>query len=150
MKNWVLLSNIYDDNIIIIIVMSCYQHGYPWPSLDTPSYFPLLPVGLLGYIPYRHRAAVCRFELVVLPLLGHVRGSTGVLHLWVCPYFSSSEGVHRSTTLMSLSLHLQQCPACLVRLILIVFVMGGRWPYSSCFVGCYPLDLFNIARSILV
>ena len=33
-------------------------------------------------------------------------------------------GVHRSTSLMSSSLLLQQCPACLVRLIWIVFVMG--------------------------
>ena len=31
---------------------------------------------------------------------------------------------------MSSSLLLQQCPACLVRLTWIVFVMGGRWPYS--------------------
>ena len=38
--------------------------------------------------------------------------------------------VHRSTSLMSSSLLLQQCPACLVRLTWIVFVMGGRWPYS--------------------
>ena len=45
-------------------------------------------------------------------------------------------GVHRSTSLMSLSLLLQQCPACLVCLTWIVFVMGGRWPYSWCFVGC--------------
>ena len=28
--------------------------------------------------------------------------------------------------------------------------MGGRWPYSCYFVGCYFQDLFNIARSILV
>ena len=35
-------------------------------------------------------------------------------------------GVHRSTSLMSSSLLLQQCPACLVRLTCIVFVMGGR------------------------
>ena len=53
-------------------------------------------------------------------------------------------------SLMSLSLLLQQCPACLVPLILIVFVMGGKWPYSCCFVGCCLQDLFNIARSILV
>ena len=39
-------------------------------------------------------------------------------------------GVHRSTLLMSSSLLLQQCTACLVRLAWIVFVMGGRWPYS--------------------
>ena len=59
-------------------------------------------------------------------------------------------GVHRSTSLMSSSLLLQQCPACLVQLTWIVFVMGGRWPYSWCLVGCCRQDLFNIARSILV
>ena len=60
------------------------------------------------------------------------------------------EGVHRSTSITSSSLLLQQCPACLVRLIFIVFVTGGRWTYSCCFVGCCLQDLFNIARSILV
>ena len=60
------------------------------------------------------------------------------------------EVVHGSTSLMSSSLLLQQCPACLVRLILIVFVIGGKWPYSCCFVGCCLQDFFNIARSILV
>ena len=59
-------------------------------------------------------------------------------------------GVHRSTSLMSSSLLLQQCPACLVRLAWIVFAMGGRWPYSWCFVGCCCQNLFNIARNILV
>ena len=60
-------------------------------------------------------------------------------------------GVHWSTSLMSSSLLLLQlCPACLVRLTLIVFVMGGRWPYSWCLVGCCRQDLFSIARSILV
>ena len=38
-------------------------------------------------------------------------------------------GVYRSTSLLSSSLFLQQCPW-------IVFLMGGRWPYSWCFVGC--------------
>ena len=52
-------------------------------------------------------------------------------------------GVHRSTSLMSSSLLLQQCPACLVRLVWIVFVMGSRWPYSWCLVGCCCQDLFN-------
>ena len=54
-------------------------------------------------------------------------------------------GVHRSTSLMNSSLLLQQCPACLVHLTWIVFMMGGRWPYSWCFVGCCRQDLFNIA-----
>ena len=50
--------------------------------------------------------------------------------------------VHGSSSLL-----LQQCPACLTW---IVFVMGGRWPYSWCLVRCCRQDLFNIARSILV
>ena len=67
------------------------------------------------------------------------------------PAFARSYvGVHRSTSLMSWSLLLQQCPAYLVRLSWIVFMMGGRWPYSWCLVGCCRQDLFNIARSILV
>ena len=45
-------------------------------------------------------------------------------------------GVHKSTSLMSSSLLLQQYPACLVRITWIVFVIGGRWPYSWCLVGC--------------
>ena len=59
-------------------------------------------------------------------------------------------GVHKSTSLMSSSLLLQQCPACLVRLTWIVFVIGGRWLYSWCLVGCCRQDSFKIARSILV
>ena len=59
-------------------------------------------------------------------------------------------GVHRSTSLMSSSLLLQQCPACLVRLAWIVFVMGGRGPYTRWFLGYCRQDLFNIARNILV
>ena len=48
-------------------------------------------------------------------------------------------GVHGSTSLMSSSLLLQQCPACLVRLTLIVFVMDGRWPYSWCLVQYWKM-----------
>ena len=59
-------------------------------------------------------------------------------------------GVHRSTSLMSSSLLLQQCPVCLVRLTWIVFVMGGRWSYSWCLVESCRQDLFNIARNIFV
>ena len=59
-------------------------------------------------------------------------------------------GVHRSTSLMSSSLLLLQCPACLVRLTWIVLLVGGRWLYSRCFVGCFLKDLFKTARSILV
>ena len=104
--------------------MSRYQPRYPWPFLIKPPY-------RKGYIPYRHRAAVRRFEPVVLPLLVHVKGSTGVYHMSSCQL-------------------LQQCPACLARLILIVFVMRGRWLYSCWFVGCCLQVLYNIARSILI
>ena len=116
----------------IIIILSCHLHGYLWTSLTTPPYRSLLPADPQGYSLYLHRAAVCRFELVALLLLGYVKG------------------VYRSTWLMSLPLLLQRCPACLVCLTLIVFVMGGRWPYTCSFVGCCLQDLFNIARSILV
>ena len=50
-------------------------------------------------------------------------------------------GIHRSTSLMSSSLFLQQCPACLARLTWIVNLMVGRWPYSWCLVGCCRQDL---------
>ena len=89
------------------------------------SYHSSLLAGLQGYILYPHIAAVCMFELVVLLLLGLMRGSIGVHHWWVCP------------------LLLQQCPACLARLTCIVFVMGSRWPYSWCLVGCCRHDLTN-------
>ncbi len=59
---------------IIIIIMSCCQHGYPWPSLATSPYRSSPLAGLQGYIPYPYIAAVCMFELVVLLLLGHMRG----------------------------------------------------------------------------
>ena len=72
-----------------IIIMSCHQHGYPWPFLATPLYRPSLPAGLQGNILYRYRAAECKFRLVVLSLLDHVKGSTGLCHLWIRPYFSS-------------------------------------------------------------
>ena len=75
----VFLSN---TNNLHIIIMSCRQHGYPWPSLATALYRSSLLASPQGYIPYPHRAPVCRFELVVLLLLGHVRGSIGVHHLW--------------------------------------------------------------------
>ena len=76
--------------IIIIIIMSCRQHGYPWPSLATSPYHSSPLAGLQGYIPYAHIAAVCMFELAVLFLLGHMWGSIEVHHLWARPCFSSS------------------------------------------------------------
>ena len=73
---------------IIIIIMSCRQHGYPRPSLVIPLNRSSLLAGPQGYIPYPHRATVCRFELVALLL--YMRGSIRVHHLWVLPCFSNS------------------------------------------------------------
>ena len=49
---------------------------------------------------------------------------------------------------MSLSLLLQQCPACLVRRTWMISEMGGKWLYS--FVGCCFQDLLVTAISLLV
>ena len=74
MTMWSILSSLSPHNlhllfflyliyscVDIIIIMSSHQHGYPWPSLATLLYCLLHPVGLQGYIPYRHRVTVCRF-----------------------------------------------------------------------------------------
>ena len=76
--------------IIIIIIMSCRQHGYPWSSLATSSHHSSPLAGLQGYILCPHIVAVCKFELVVLLLHGHMWVSIGVHHLWARPCFSSS------------------------------------------------------------
>ena len=89
LEGWRLLFLLYFDTSSIII-MSCRLHGYPWPSLATSPYRSSPLVGLQGYIPYPHIAAVCMFELVVLLLLGHMWGSIGVHHLWARLCFSSS------------------------------------------------------------
>ena len=73
----------------------------------------------------------------------HVRAGR---HAFAWPY----AGVHRSISLLSSSLLLQQCPACLAHLTCIVFVIEGRWPYSWCLVGCCRQELFNIARNIYI
>ena len=130
LKKKIISWHLRHKHFTYIIIMSCHQYGYPWPSLATSPYYSSLLASLQGYILYPYIAAECMFELVVLLLLSHMR-------VW-------------STSLMSSSLLLQQCPACLVRLTWLVFVNGGRWPYSWCLVGCYHQDLFNIARSILV
>ena len=75
---------------IYIYIMSCRQHGYPWPSLATSPYHSSPPAGLQSYILCPHIVAVCKFVLVVLLLHIHMWGSTGVHRLWARPCFSSS------------------------------------------------------------
>ena len=91
--NFYTLTHKYKHSLFLslfIIIKLCRQHGYPWPSLATSPYHSSFLAGLQGYIPYPHIAAICMFELVVLLLLGHMRGSIGVHHWWVRPCFSSS------------------------------------------------------------
>ena len=57
---------------------------------------------------------------------------------------------HRRTSLLSLSLLLQQCPKCLVYLIWMVWEIGGKWLYICCYVNYCFQDLFSITCSILV
>ena len=90
--------------LIIIIInssMSCRWHGYPSPSLDTSTYRSSPPAG---------PPSCCMYVRAGRPASARPYG-----------------GIHRSTSLMSSSLLLQQCPASLVRLTWIVFVMEGRW-----------------------
>ena len=98
-------------------------------SSATPPYPTSLSAGPLRGIQNTHRAARCR--------------SSSVDPVWCVV-------AYRSTSLISSSLLLQQCPACLVRLSLMVYVIGGKCPYSCFFVGCCFQDLFKAARSILV
>ena len=107
----------------IIIIMSYRQHGYP--TLTTFPYRSSPLAGLQGYIPYPHIAVLAGRPALVRPYVGD----------------------HRSTSLMSSSLLLHQCPACLVRLTWIVFVMGGGWPYSRSLVGCCHQDLSNLNKN---
>ena len=114
---------------IIIIIIMCRQHGFPWPSLATS---PNRSSPLAGLHPVSSKSCCA-----------YVRAGRSA---FARPYV----GVHRSTSLMTSSLLLRHCPACLVRLTWRVFVMGGRWLYSWCLVGCCRQGLFYIARSILV
>ena len=52
MNSFILPTGTGGAGIYIIIIMSRNQYGYPWLSLVTPPYRPLLSVGLQGYISY--------------------------------------------------------------------------------------------------
>ena len=84
------ICKIHRRQLIIIIIVSCPKHGYPWSSLATSIYCASPLAALQVYIQYPHIAAVCIFELVVLLLLSHMWGSIGVHHLWARPWFSRS------------------------------------------------------------
>ena len=134
-----------------------------WPLVNTLLINPMVQ-SIIDYSPFifkglyhQHYVALpVRISLTLSRhpfLLSITSGRSSRLHpisaqnsgMWVLaghPAFAHPyEGVHRSKSLMSLSLLLQQCPTCLVRLTGIVFMMGDKWPYSSCFVRCCLQDL---------
>ena len=97
-------------------------------STDIPDPLsPLLPIihrlqqvfRVTSCVP--HIVAVCKFVLVVLLL--HI-------HMW---------GVHRSTSLMSSSLLLQQCPTCLEA----AFILSSIWK-----LRINEKDLFAFLRNL--
>ena len=69
--------------------LSCRAASTDIPDPLSPR-LPIIHRLRLVFIPYPHIAAVCIFELVVLLLIGHMRGSTGARHLRSRPCFSSS------------------------------------------------------------
>ena len=98
--------------------------------------------------------------------------STELLYVgarWSSSFARPCEGVHRSMSLLSLSILLQQCPACLVRLTWIVlwWVVGGRtaavlWGVASrtcsillaafscsCFIHVMHVDTVVSTRQLL-
>ena len=93
-------------------------------STDLPD--PLLPP---FSIVHRSRSIFKATSCISTELL--YIGSSWLSCLCLSMWRSAQEYV------MSSSLFFQQCPAYLVRLTWIVFVMGGKWPYSCCFVGCW-------------
>ena len=128
-------------------------HSLSPPSLSLYIYI-CLHIYIYIYI-YHHVVPLLRISLTLshhFSLLFIASGRSSGLHPVsshsCCMYVRAGRpafarpyvGVHRSTSLMSLSLLLQQCPASLVCLTWIVFVVGGWWPYSCSFVGCCRQD----------
>ena len=127
-----------DEDKTIYHIQDHHHHHYVVPQHGYPD--PLLP---LLSIVHRLRQVFRATSRILTELLDVCSSWSSCFCLAIC-------GIHRSISLMSSSLLLQQCPACLVCLTWIVFVMGGRWPYSLCLVGCCRQDLFNIALNIFV
>ena len=138
-KRFTHLMDIPTSSILLMEVHHHHHHHYvvplAWISLTLSRHFSLsfIASGRSSWLHPVSSHSCCMYVRAGRPTFA-----------W--PY----AGVHRSTSLMSLSLLLQQCPACLVHLIWIVFVMGGRSPYSWCLEECWRQDLFNIACNIHV
>ena len=137
--------------LFLSLSIHTHTHTHVYIYIYIYHHHHVVPLARISLIPSRH------FSLSFIPA-GWSSGLHPLSSHSCCMYVLAGRpafarpyaGVHRSSSLMSSFLLLQQCPASLVRLTCIVFVIGGRWPYSWCFVGCCRQDLFNIALNILV
>ena len=146
------LYNIYNSFLIFIIFDSKVLNGFKYCYITkTIWYQSFLSAQLIGH--HHHVVPLARISMTLsrhffLSFIasGWSSGLHPVSSYSCCMYVRAGRpafarpyaGVHRSTSLISSSLLLQQC---LFRLTWIVFVMGeGRWPYSWYLVGCYRQD----------
>ena len=112
-------------HIIIIIIMSCSQHGYPYSAIATSPYRSSPLADIQGLHPVSSHSC-CMYVRTSRPALAR-------------PYV----GVHRSTSLMSSSLLLQQClvrltsPACLVRLTSPACLVRLTWLLHICYCNLW-------------
>ena len=107
-----------------------YIVSFPWISCHSSFSPPSLPVGLLDYILYPHRAVVSSYW--------SAKTDTSI-------WRGLQENVSYEFVLSSTAVSCISYSS-----FLDVLITGGRWPYSYYFVGYSFQDLFNIARSILV
>ena len=132
-----------------------YYNSAVWYFNPYTTRIPLQS-GLGSYHHHHHVLLVARISLALSRLsslsfitLGRSSGQHPVFSHSCWMYVRAGRpafacvGIHKSTSLMSSSPLLQQCPVCLVRLTWIVFVIGGRWPYSWCLVGVLPPGLIQ-------
>ena len=133
---WLIYHNTQPNQIIYIYIY-IYQEDLAFNNLQRlicyHHHYHVVPLARIFLTPSRH------FSLSFIAS-GRSSGLHPLSSHSCCMYVLAGRPafawpyaeVHRSTSLMNSSLLLQPCPACLVRLTWIVFVMGGRWPYSWC------------------
>ena len=93
-------------------------------------------VALLAWISPLNSHAIRPYHSSLLAGLSVFIQSIVYKFLLIRQHWHVCDGIHRRMSLMSSSLLPQQCPTCLGHFICIVLEMGGRWPYSCCFIGC--------------
>ena len=132
------LTSVLDITLYSLIGSSCgAQNNVKYPFITITPKFTLIQ----SHHHHHHHHPLARISLTLsryFSLSFIASGCSSGLHplsshsCWMYvragrPAFARPYvGVDRSTSLMSSSLLLQQCPACLLRLAWIVFVIGGR------------------------